>query len=202
MKRRFSNIIEGEIAYLEQVSPKFFPDIVKWRNTERIKRFINQPQLLTLEMQRYWYEHIYAEKDDECLYIMVDKATKQPFGTMGMNDLNLVERSFVSGHYLVGEDKYLQSVAVLETGRTFTEYCLNELGCEKIYCHIVKDNKKVINMHMKSGFKENSMPRYPQYTKVGDKILQEFVFDKNDDQCMAIRTKYNKKINKILQVLK
>lgn len=202
MKQQFKKIIEGERVYLEQVSPKFFPDIVKWRNTARVREFINQPRELTLEMQMNWYNNIYLAKEDECLYIMVDKITNQPFGTTGMTDLNPLERSCVLGHYLIGEEKYLQSVALIEIGMIFNEYCLGALGCEILYCHIVQENKKVINMHIKNGFKENSTPKYSDYTQVGSKNLTEFVFDKNDKSCMQVRNKYNQKIDKVLRLLK
>ena len=62
--------LEGKLVTLEEIEPKFFPYVIKWRNDPKLNRYLNQPFVLTEELERKWYEEKYLPDDTQGFLIV------------------------------------------------------------------------------------------------------------------------------------
>lgn len=190
--KNFKKKIEGKSVELIEVSAKYFENIIKWRNNPQINHFLNQPFELTMELQEKWFRG-YKDSNDQCMYIILDKIEGVPFGTIGFTNFDSTEKSCIMGRFLVGEEKYLGSVQLTEAMLILYDYLFDELQLNETYCHVVIDNKKVINYHKRWGYIQTETPKFPQE-----------LFVNNMNQIEMIRNKvaydiYNAKIRKVVE---
>ena len=170
----------GDIVILEEVSPKYFDYIIRWRNDEENNRFLNQPFSLNLERQKQWYHH-YTQDNTQGLLIMIDKQSHEPFGTVGWTNLDLNLKRGISGRLLVGNHKYNASKQLIEGMILHSDYMHEALGLEEIYVHVVKENKKTISFNKKLGYQENlNECKYPKELFVNGMNQIELFRKKND----------------------
>lgn len=188
--------IEGKYVILDEVQPKYFDYIIKWRNDPELTRFLNQPFLLTMELQTKWYEEKYLNDLTQGLFIMIDKATNTPFGTLGWTDLDVDAKVCIEGRALVGNPDFRSSKEMTEGYLLLNEYVYETLGVRAVYIHVVNDNKKVISLNKRWGFHEHDgEARYPHELLVNGMVQTEYV--RTYDEYLPVR----KKIENILNML-
>lgn len=170
--------IVGKTVDLEEIQPKYFADVIRWRNNKELNQFLNQPYELTMELQEKWFEQ-YVKDDTQGLLIMIDKKTQEPFGTIGWTDLDLIEKVCINGRLLVGNKKYNGSVQFIEGLLLSSDYLYDNVGVDKIYGYVAKENKKTIIFNKKLGFFPNKAQcRYSEELSVNGMDMIEFCRDK------------------------
>lgn len=147
--------LEGQYVYVEEVQTKYFTYIVEWRNNPENNRFLNQPFKLTMELQSKWYEEKYLKDDTQGLFVMVDKATGTPFGTLGWTDYDGSQKRCILGRALVGNWDYKGSKELMEGYLLVQDYLHNVLDITVSYIHVVNENKKVISLNKRWGYRPN-----------------------------------------------
>lgn len=188
--------IEGKHVILDELQPKYFEYIIKWRNDPELTRFLNQPFKLTMELQRKWYEEKYLEDDSQGLFVMIDKATSIPFGTVGWTDWDKEAKVCIEGRALIGNPDFRGSKEMTEGYLLLNEYVHEKLGVKSVYIHVVNDNKKVISLNKRWGFhKHDGEEKYPHELYVNGMQQTEYV--RTYDEYQPIK----EKIEKILQML-
>lgn len=188
--------IEGKFVILDELQPKYFEYIIKWRNDPELTRFLNQTFKMTMETQTKWYEEKYLKDLTQGLFVMVDKATNTPFGTLGWTDWDKDTRVCIEGRALVGNPNFRSSKEMTEGYLLFNEYIHEKLGVRTVYIHVVNDNRKVISLNKRWGFHEHdSEPKYPHELFVNGMHQTEYV--RTYDEYQPIK----EKIENILQML-
>ena len=71
--------IEGKFVILDELQPKYFKYIIKWRNDPELTRYLNQPFKLTMELQTKWYEEKYLNDKSQGLFVMIDIVYKRVY---------------------------------------------------------------------------------------------------------------------------
>lgn len=145
----------GKTVILDEVQPKYFEQIIEWRNNPENNKFLNQPYKLTLEIQQKWYNK-YLQDYTQGLLIMIDKENNKPFGTIGWTDYNKSDKICIAGRALVGDYNYRASKEMTEGYLLFQDYMYNKMGIETSYIHVANDNKKVISLNKKWGYIPNN----------------------------------------------
>ena len=166
--------LEGKYVFLESVSPKHFPHIVGWRNSERVSRYVIQPFRLTEELEAKWYEKYRREKG-HCMLVLTAKKQNVPFGTLGYIRYNAAQKICIGTHHLVGEEAYRGSKEYAEAALLFHDHLFQTLGVEKCYVHVIVENTKTVNLLKKIGFQDSSPARFPECLQMGGKTLLEYV---------------------------
>lgn len=153
--------LEGRAVILEEVSPKYFPYIVEWRNDPALNKFLNQPFKLTLEMERKWYEEVYLPDDRQLLWVIIDKATQTPIGTTGHTHMDFEKRRCIGARTLLGNQKFANQPAFLEG---FFVGSVHMHGFADVqYIHVVKENRKALQLNKFMGFVPNDGEiQYPE----------------------------------------
>lgn len=146
--------IKGRNVILEEVEPRHFSEIIKWRNNPEFNKFLNQPYVLTKELQYKWYEKFMEDKT-QGLFIVIDKEGKKPFATIGYTDYNVEKKYCVVGRLLVGEPEYNGSDKWKEAILLFNDYIYNHLKVDTVFAHVADGNIASIKWHKKWGYIEN-----------------------------------------------
>ncbi len=170
----------GKYTVLNEVEPKYFTNIIEWRNNPENNRFLNQPYKLTSELQQKWYNE-YLQDDTQGLFIMIDKEKNKPFGTIGWTDYDNVQNVCVSGRVLIGESEYRGSIQGTEAMILFGDYLYENLGVDKVYGHAAASNKKVVAWNKKLGFhKSKDTIKFPEHIYVNGIEHDEYLRTKDD----------------------
>ncbi len=184
-----SIILEGNFVRLEEVKPEFFEYIIEWRNKPDNNKFLNQPFKLTAELQNKWYEEKYMHDMTQGLLVMVDKSNDVPFGTIGWTDYNKNERICIAGRSLVGNLDYRASKEQTESYILLYDYLYYTLDVNVMYIHVVDDNKRVISLNKRWGFKENLAEiRFPDELNVQGMKQTEYL--RTCDEYVVFRNKF------------
>ena len=177
-------IIVGESVILKEISPEFFSYLIKWRNDKNLNKYINQKVELTMESQISWYENIYLKDDTQGLFVVVDKTSNTPIGTLGWTDMDYDNRRVVTGRMLLIDKTYAEK---------FLEACLLESDflyqtVDIMYGHVVKDNKKALRMNKFLGYCVNTEEIiYPHELLVAG--MEQVELFRNRETFMHIREK-------------
>ncbi len=183
------HVIEGCLVNLRGINESDHDTIVRWRNDPDNNRFLNQTFKLTKELQHNWYINNYLPSND-LLFMFIDKKDGMRFGTIGLTDFNQKEQVGIAGRLLIGEKKYRSTPEMLEANLCFYDFLFNDLRLERVYCHIVKENKKAIALDSKLGFELNrSDTRFPQYLKVNNMEQHEMVMTQETFEKAKLRLK-------------
>lgn len=186
-------VLEGDFTILEEICPKYFPDVIEWRNNKENNRFLNQPFELTMELEEKWYNTVYLPDSTQGFLIMLDKAKRIPFGTLGWTHYSKEKHICIGERFLVGNREYRGSVQMLEGCLMMSDYLYTKQDVKTMYCHIADDNKHVISFNKKMGFVVNNGDVvFPDNLLVNGLKQKEYVRDINQ---------YNKAREKIKKLM-
>lgn len=177
--------IEGRSVILEEIQPKYFANVIGWRNNKELNQFLNQPYELTMELEQKWFEK-YIEDDTQGLMIMIDGKSGVAFGTVGWTDLNRKEKVCISGRVLVGNQRFSGTLQFIEGIILANDYLYQVLDLEKMYCHIVKENIKSVDFSKKMGFVEvTEACKYPNELFVNG--MEQIEYSRTKEQYLRVR---------------
>lgn len=168
-KRKNPLRLEGRGVVLEEICPKYFETVIRWRNDPMLNHFLNQPEELTLEKERAWYENRYLPDATQGFVVMVDKKTGMPFGTRGWTDMDFERRQCVIGRLLLGNPEYRNSGQFVEAPFVLGDYLYQFV--DRVYAHIGTKNRKALHLNKLLGMHPNKGEiQYPRELFVqGDK---------------------------------
>ena len=145
--------LEGKTVILEEVSPKYFPYVIEWRNNPELNKFLNQPFKLTPELEQKWYEEKYLPDDTQGFLIVVDKKTDKPIGTQGWANMDFEKRICTGERLILGDRDFQGAPSFLESFFTIGDYLYDFV--DTMYGHVVKQNKHTMNLNILVGWKMN-----------------------------------------------
>ncbi|WP_294149070.1 GNAT family N-acetyltransferase [uncultured Selenomonas sp.] len=158
-KRKEVLHLEGRGVVMEEIQPKYFEPVIRWRNDTALNHFLNQPERLTMEKEEAWYER-YLEDSTQGFLIMVDKKDGTPFGTLGWTDMDPERRQCISGRLLLGNSTYRNSGQLLESFFLHSDYLYQFV--DRMYAHIGVKNRKALHINRLLGFHPNEAEiQYP-----------------------------------------
>lgn len=150
---KFPFILEGKTVILKEIVPEYFSYVIEWRNNPNLNKFLNHPFVLTLESEKKWYEEVYLPDDTQEFFIMTDKKTGTPFGTIGRTNIDLKNKVCILGRLILGNGDYALSPAFWESFFVLADYSYTFVDVE--YIHVVKENRKAMTLDKTLGFVPN-----------------------------------------------
>ena len=147
---------------MEEIEPKFFPYVIKWRNDPKLNRYLNQPFILTEELEQKWYDNVYSTLRGgwtQGFLIGIDKKSAEPFGTIGWEGLDLENSCCYLGRLLCSDPTL--SMQLIDMHFTFSEFMHEKV--ETIFSSIAKNNRQSLRFNKSIGFVENrGRIQYPE----------------------------------------
>jgi RimJ/RimL family protein N-acetyltransferase len=143
--------IDGEKVFLTAITYDDCEDFIRWRNSEFIKsRFIYRKDI-TIEQQRKWIEtKVLTGKVSQ--FIIWDKLDNKKIGSVYLQNIDKDKKEAEYG-VLIGEKEYTGKGLGTESANLIIQYGFEQLGLEKIYLRVLKENLPARRAYEKVGFR-------------------------------------------------
>ena len=151
MEIKFQEIIIGDHIILRKLELDDAQQVFIWRSGKS-GEYLRQPEGYTEKSQSEW---IKSRGTNEINYIILDKRSMEKVGTIGIYDVNDVDRVANVGRLLLS-DAYLgkSNPYGLEALLLCYDYVFNELSFRKITGDILAKNEAVFKLQILLGMKQ------------------------------------------------
>lgn len=143
-------IIEGEKLLLRPITKEDTPLIVRWRNSESVRKNFIFREKFTPEMHEHWLGTKVAS-GEVVQYIIVDKSDNKAVGSVYFRDISAKNRSAEYGIF-IGEETARGKGLGTETAKLFTAFGFRDLGLHRIGMRVLDGNEASIRSCEKGGF--------------------------------------------------
>lgn len=121
--------------------------IMNWRMSEDITRYMNTNPKLTSEGQKKWLQSISANPD---VYYRMIEVDGEPAGVINLTGLSR-EDGELGWAYYVGEKRLRSMKTALSLEMSMYDYALITLGKKAVYSDVFTLNQGVITLHILCG---------------------------------------------------
>lgn len=149
--------IEAGRILLRPITMEDTPLIVKWRNTESVRRNFIFREPFTAEMHKHWLETKVAT-GAVLQYIIVERESGRSVGSVYFRDVDRKNRSAEYGIF-IGEESARGKGLGSETARVFTDYGFDVLGLHRISLRLLADNTQAEKSYVNAGFQREGLFR-------------------------------------------
>lgn len=148
--------------HLRAVTEDDLDKVLEWRNSEGVRRFMLNDNLITPEEHKRWYQII--SSDTNCEWLMAVFRGKS-VGVVYIKEINRKDGTCTWGMYL-GEDLRNSGIGVLMQIHII-DRMVNHHSVRKIWGETLESNPRVILMHKMFGFEEEGILK--EHVRRGDK---------------------------------
>ncbi|MBR6382441.1 MAG: GNAT family N-acetyltransferase [Lachnospiraceae bacterium] len=125
-------------------------NIIKWRNSEYVNsRFIDR-RLFTKESHEAWLK-TYVEAGKAAQFIIL--LNGEAVGSVYLRDIDPDKKEAEYGIF-IGEEGARGKGVGTKSAKLILKYAFEELGLEKIFLRVFKDNPGAVRSYEKAGFKK------------------------------------------------
>ncbi|MCL5265013.1 MAG: GNAT family N-acetyltransferase [Chloroflexi bacterium] len=150
-------MLEGNTVNLRPIERSDLHNMVVWRNKSRVLRAFFSQRSLTMSEQERWYEE-YCRREEDTLFIVETKEGK-PIGTVGLSNIDPVNRSAEFGRLMIGEDDELGKSYASDATRTLVRFGFVELSLNRIWLEVFAWNQQAIILYGRCGFWQEGVKR-------------------------------------------
>ncbi len=151
MKIKFETTLTGKHIKLTKIDVSDAEDIFKWR-TGIGGVHLRQPANYSVSMQKKWIQN---RTENEINYIISDKATKEKVGTIGIYDVNEIDKVANVGRLVIKDEYQTKSNPYgLEALLLAYDYLFNNLNFRKMTGDILATNKPMHKLQLYLGMKQ------------------------------------------------
>lgn len=154
-------VIIGEKVLLRPIMREDTPLIVKWRNTEAVRKNFIFRETFTEEMHNRWLDTKVAA-GEVVQYIIVEKSTALPVGSVYFRDVDMKNRSAEYGIF-IGEDSARGKGLGTETAKLFCEFGFYVLKLHRISLRVLSGNTPAEKSYENAGFVREGVFRDMEY---------------------------------------
>lgn len=148
-----------------------------WRNHPSINQYMEYRGHITPEMQEAWFQKISASDTD--FYFIIEYQGRD-IGLINIKDISYEKKCGEPGIFVWDSDALNTGVSFLAVF-ALDDFCMETLGLETVYCHILRSNKRAIRFNKYLGYQlcpgqenlENQLySRELIHTAMRDRILR------------------------------
>ena len=133
---------------LEALSEADLNVVLAWRNHPSVRQFMYSSHVITADEHQAWFKRLSSAQDKVALLFSLDQ---NPRGVVQFTQMENETKRAMWGFYLDPNAPPHHSL-LLEFEAI--EYAFAVLELYKLDCEVISSNRKVINLHRKSGFLE------------------------------------------------
>jgi len=141
---------KNEGIYLRPIREDDTADIIRWRNSAKVKQFFIQQDDFTEESHLNWLSN-YVNKGKAVQFIIVDKKSDRSIGSVYIKDIDMIHKKAEYGIF-IGEEQNQGKGYGTEAARLMIDYAFNILKLHRIYLRAYTDNDRAIASYKKAGF--------------------------------------------------
>lgn len=149
--------IVGEKVYLRLLTREDTPLIVKWRNTERVRKNFIYQELFTEEGHLRWFDTM-LDTEKAIQFLIVEKKTDRPVGSVYFRDISEEHKKAEYGIF-IGEADAAGKGYGTETAKLAIRYGFEQMKLHKIILRALAENQQAIKSYENAGFKKEAYLR-------------------------------------------
>lgn len=134
---------------LVQLSQDKIELVRKWRNSDKIKKYMEYKDYISPEMQQKWFDKI-SNTTNDFFFIIIENNKE-----VGLVNIKNVEWSKRIGEWgvFVWDDLCLHNGTAYKAALRLYEFAFNVLHLDNIEAHIINNNIRSIKYHERLGYK-------------------------------------------------
>lgn len=144
------NEIIGEKIILRPITAHDTEMVLKWRNSEEVRRYFIYQKEITEADHRKWLSDK-VEMGTVVQFIMLEKTSLHPFGSVYLRDINRHNKKAEYGIF-IGDLLARGQGYGTEAARLMLDYAFKELALHKVSLRVLKDNLEAIHSYEAAGF--------------------------------------------------
>lgn len=146
-------VLNGPNVILREINYDDTDDVIRWRNDDKMGRFLDGGGELTREIQIKFLKS-YFQKDNDFYFIIEKKNPKISVGTMGLRDIDLKSKRAEFHRLIILPDYRLYA---LEASYLLMQFAFETLNLNKVYCSVLKKNIQAYKFDCALGFSEEGL---------------------------------------------
>lgn len=142
--------IEGRQIYLRPITIEDTDNVVRWRNDKKIVENFIYRKNISREEHLDWL-HNKVEAGQVVQFIICDRQTDKPLGSIYLQNFNEVSRQAEEGIFLGEEEAYGKGIGT-EAAKLVLKYAFETLRLHKVTARVLSYNQGSRKMHEKAGY--------------------------------------------------
>lgn len=146
MQKKYS---DGNV-YLRPMTYEDTDLIVKWRNSDAVRRNFIYQELFTRQSHENWIKNM-VEPGKVVQMVICEEGTDRPFGSVYIRD---IDHNHHKGEYgiFIGEPDARGRGVGTSAAKLMLRYGFEELHLHKIFLRVFADNQQAVRSYEKAGF--------------------------------------------------
>ena len=136
--------------YLRPMTGADTDNIVKWRNTEAVRKNFIYQELFTREGHEAWVKNM-VNTGKVVQFIICNEADDAPLGSVYIRDIDRTHNKAEYGIF-IGEESARGRGVGTEAAKLMLSYCFEEEHLHKVFLRVFAHNKQAIRSYEKAGF--------------------------------------------------
>lgn len=148
---------ENTGIYLRPMTYEDTDLVVKWRNTDAVRKNFIYQALFTRESHENWIK-TKVETGEVVQMIICEADTDKPVGSVYIRD---IDRNHQKAEYgiFIGEEAARGKGYGTSAARLMIRYSFEELGLHRLFLRVYADNQQAIRSYEKAGFEKEAYLR-------------------------------------------
>lgn len=146
--------ISNEKIILKPISSEDTENIIRWRNSENVRKNFLDQRMFTVESHTNWLKNM-VETGKVEQFIIIDKNSNLPVGSVFLRDIDYENRKAEYGIF-IGEDSARGKGIGTAAAERVIQYGFEELKLHKIFLRVLAENIGAIKSYEKAGFKQEA----------------------------------------------
>lgn len=145
-----AHVIEGDAIILRLMKEEDTDRIVKWRNTEFVRRNFIYRGLFTRQGHENWIRTM-VDTGKVIQFIILRKTDQRPVGSVYLRDIDRTHNKAEYGIF-IGEEEALGKGYGTEAAKLMIAYAFHEEGLHKLMLRVLAENVRAQRSYEKAGF--------------------------------------------------
>lgn len=143
--------------YLRLMTYEDTENIVKWRNSDSVRRNFIYQGLFTKESHENWIRTM-VETGKVVQMIIMESKTDTPVGSVYVRDIDHTHHKAEYGIF-IGDESTRGKGYGTAAAKLMIQYCFRELGMHKLMLRVYAENPQAIRSYEKAGFEKEAYLR-------------------------------------------
>ena len=179
-EKKESLIIEGQNIYLRLMKEEDTDNIIKWRNSDFVRRNFIYQKPFTREGHENWIRTMIDT--GKVIQFMICTRDNRPVGSVYLRDIDRTHNKAEYGIF-IGEKDALGQGYGTEAARLMINYAFKELKLHKLMLRVLAENVKARRSYEKAGFVQEAYLKDEVFLegKYKDVIYMAVIHDEKAD---------------------
>jgi UDP-4-amino-4,6-dideoxy-N-acetyl-beta-L-altrosamine N-acetyltransferase len=149
--------LRGKKVTLRPMRREDGEEIVRWRNASDVHAQMFAADPPTMEGHMRWFDSL-QKRDDRVEFVIVEIHSGRPVGTIGLSDIDRVNRRAEYG-ILIGEADARGKGLAREASQLILQYAFETLRLHRVYLQVFQENEPAIRLYRGLDFAQEGILR-------------------------------------------